>query len=107
MPKGAAQGLVALVLLSVVGWIVYGRSLSYPFMFDDFHSVVMNTSINRLWPSPGESSPLRAAFDSPRAGRPLVNLSLAINYHFGQTDPWGYHFVNSQSLESWLKQHRH
>ncbi len=30
----------------------------------------------------------------PTAGRPLVNLSLAINYHFGKLNPWGYHVFN-------------
>src|SRR5262249_50770367 len=94
MRNGVVQGLVAFILLSVAGWLVYGRALTYPFIFDDFHSVLMNPSITRLWPLFGASSPLIAPFDFPTAGRPLVNLSLAINYHFGQTDPWGYHFVN-------------
>jgi tetratricopeptide (TPR) repeat protein len=94
MPKGLAQGLLALIILSVAGWIVYGRSLRYPFLFDDFHTVLMNPSITKLWPLLGESSPLVAPFDSPTAGRPLVNLSLAINYHFGQFDTFGYHIFN-------------
>ncbi|HXA79862.1 MAG TPA: tetratricopeptide repeat protein [Opitutaceae bacterium] len=28
------------------------------------------------------------------AGRPIVNLSLAVNYAFGGLDPWGYHALN-------------
>src|SRR5262249_1062192 len=28
------------------------------------------------------------------SGRPLVNLSLAINYGLGELEPWGYHFFN-------------
>jgi tetratricopeptide (TPR) repeat protein len=31
---------------------------------------------------------------SSTSGRPLVNLSLALNYHFGQLDPVGYHAFN-------------
>ncbi len=27
-------------------------------------------------------------------GRPVLNLSLALNYHFGDTQVWGYHFFN-------------
>ncbi len=32
--------------------------------------------------------------DTPTAGRPVVNLSLAINYWFGKTEVYGYHLTN-------------
>lgn len=94
IPKAFLQAFTALIVLGSAGWLVYGRALRYPFIFDDYVSVLQNPSITTLWPLVGESSPLFAPFDSPTAGRPLVNLSLAINYHFSQYDTFGYHVVN-------------
>lgn len=92
-----AQGLLALFLLSVVGVSVYARGLHYAFIFDDLPSVLQNPTILRLWPLFGDataSGPLVGPAESPTAGRPLVNLSLALNYHFGQYDTFGYHLFN-------------
>lgn len=83
------------VLWSAVG-LVYARGLRAPFIFDDV-DLEHNASMRRLWPllrdadGPG---PLLTPSGSPVAGRPLVNLSWALNYHFGQLDPFGYHVVN-------------
>ncbi|HEY2840480.1 MAG TPA: tetratricopeptide repeat protein [Pirellulales bacterium] len=82
--------------MSAVG-LIYGRGLRAPFIFDDSVCTEYNASIMRLYPllrdaeGPGPFSNLSY---SPLAGRPLVNLSLAVNYHFGQFDPFGYHVVN-------------
>ncbi|HEY1600221.1 MAG TPA: tetratricopeptide repeat protein [Pirellulales bacterium] len=97
LPEGFRQGLAALAVLSAVAFAVYGRALHCSFIFDDFLSVLKNRSITRLWPlvgASGDSGPLVAPWGSSTAGRPLVNLSLAINYHFGQVDPFGYHVFN-------------
>ncbi len=50
---------------------------------------------------PGALSPPE---DLPTSGRPLVNLSLAWNYHFGQDHPAGYHVFNLflHVLSAWL-----
>ncbi|HEY2838030.1 MAG TPA: tetratricopeptide repeat protein [Pirellulales bacterium] len=94
MPSGAGQFLLAIAVLSGLGAMVYGPALHSPFIFDDFHSVVLNPSITKLWPLFGASGPLAPPAEAPTAGRPLVNLSLAINYQFGQLDPFGYHVLN-------------
>jgi hypothetical protein len=78
-------------LLVVAGLLVYANSLSSPFLFDDQNSIIANTQIRRLWPLAVPLSPPR---DTPVAGRPLVNLSFAVNYAVGGLDPWGYHVVN-------------
>ena len=78
-------------MIIVAGLLVYSNSLSSPFLFDDQNSIIGNSQIRRLWPL---SIPLSPPRDTPVAGRPLVNLSFAINYAVGGLDPWGYHLVN-------------
>jgi len=79
-------GLV-LVLAAVV---VYANSLGAPFVFDDLPAIVRNLTIRQLnWEA------LRPPVDGAGvAGRPLVNLSLALNYAMGGLDVRGYHAVN-------------
>src|SRR5262249_27888902 len=89
--------LAALVLLVGVIWSVYGEAINTPFVFDDSHSIVENQSITQLWPLLGDAKqpgPLNPPKSSPTCGRPLVNLSFALNYHFGGLDPSGYHKIN-------------
>src|SRR5258708_4023475 len=64
---------VAILLLTTA--LVYANSLSGPFVFDDRASIAENASI-RTW-SVDVLSPDR---EVPTAGRPVVNLSLAINF---------------------------
>ena len=67
------------------------NSLSAPFVFDDLPGIVKNASIRSLWPV---WQPLFANHASPTIGRPVVNLSLAINYALGGLDVRGYHLTN-------------
>lgn len=60
-------------------------------MYDDFDSVVNNPHIRQLWPL---RETLSAPQQSPVAGRPIVGLSLAINYAIGGLSPFGYHAWN-------------
>ncbi len=86
-----------MVVLGGAACAVYCPSLNSPFIFDDSTSVTDNSSIVRLWPLIGDSEdrgPLNPPADLPTSGRPLVNLSLAINYSFGQWNPVGYHVFN-------------
>jgi tetratricopeptide (TPR) repeat protein len=88
---------VAAVLMTGAVWAAYGRSVDTPFLFDDPLSIVNNRSIRRLWPLVGDADhpgPLNPGQYNPVAGRPLVNLTLALNYHFGGLDPHGYHVLN-------------
>ena len=92
-----ALWLGALALVGGVAWEVYGRALDSPFIFDDRISVRENPSIVRLWPLVGDADhpgPLNPPKEMTTSGRPLVNLALAINYHFGRLDPVGYHVFN-------------
>lgn len=67
----------------------YWNSLSGPFILDDQVAIVENAQIRAL-----SSTALFPERELPTAGRPLVNLSLAVNYALGGLDVRGYHVFN-------------
>lgn len=88
---------VAVILLASAIGIVYGPAVSVPFIFDDVDAIVKNNSINSLWPLVGTAEhlgPLNPPRDNAASGRPLVNLSFAINYAASGLNPTGYHAVS-------------
>jgi Flp pilus assembly protein TadD len=94
--EGPPVWVVAIVLALAIG-LVYGRGLRSPFIFDDAVAIVTNGSITSVWPLIGPAEhrgPLNPPPDLPTSGRPLVNLSLALNYWAGGLDSFGYHVVN-------------
>ena len=71
----------------------YHNSFAGPFVFDDVPAIAGNPTIHQFWPlrdvlAPGLDGGLTVS------GRPLVNLSLAINYALGGETVWGYHLFN-------------
>ncbi len=89
--------LVAALLLAGTVCLVQARAVHSPFIFDDDTTVLRNTSIRSLWPlfsGPDGHGPLNPPLGMPMSARPLVNLSLAVNYYFGGLDPFGYHLFN-------------
>jgi tetratricopeptide (TPR) repeat protein len=78
--------------LLLIGAIVasYANSLRAPFIFDDLHAIPENASIRRLASADIFSPPTNAAV----SGRPLVNVTLAVNYAFSGTDVRGYRAGN-------------
>jgi protein O-mannosyl-transferase len=92
LPSLAAMAVIGCALL-----IVYGRAWNSPFVFDDSLSILQNPSLVRLWPLMSDQQhpgPLNPPKDLPTSGRPLVNLTFALNYHFGGLDPLGYRLFN-------------
>lgn len=83
--------MAAMLLIAVVTVAIYLPGINAPFIYDDQFSVTENTSIRRLWPL---SQPLTPIANAPVTGRPLVNLSLALNYWVGGEEPLGYHVAN-------------
>lgn len=81
-----------MALIVLAGFGVYWQTLPAPFVFDDQPGVVQNESIrdlgnlSRVLRPPAEG----AGIDS----RPIVNLSLALNYRTGGLDPHGYRMTN-------------
>jgi tetratricopeptide (TPR) repeat protein len=89
--------LVAAILAISIG-AVYIPALSVPFIFDDVDTIIRNESITTVQPLFGTKAkpgPLNPPANIPTAARPLVNLSFAINYKFGQLNPTGYHATNA------------
>lgn len=64
------------------------NSFSVPMLLDDSFAVTANSSIERLWPiGPVLKPPAHAT----TVGRPLLNLSFALNYAFNGPRIQGYH----------------
>jgi len=78
-------------VLVAAGVLVYANSLTGPFIFDDAHGITENPSIRQLWPI---WDTLVAPPGSGMAGRPVVNLTFAINYALGGWNVVGFHLVN-------------
>lgn len=71
--------------------VAYANSFSVPFLLDDIKSILENPTIRHLWPL---SAPLQPPAGAGVGGRPLVNLSFALNWAVGETDVAGYHALN-------------
>jgi protein O-mannosyl-transferase len=82
---GAAGLLIAVTL------VVYAGSFRGVFIFDDDSNILQNPNVRQLWPI---TRAMSAPPQSGVAGRPIIALSLAINYALGGFDPWGYHALN-------------
>jgi len=78
------------VVLAALCVAAYGNTFHVPFIFDDIASIVHNPAIRRLWPLLGVTVTNVPAL----LGRPLISLSLAINYALGGYNVVGYHIVN-------------
>jgi tetratricopeptide (TPR) repeat protein len=78
-------------LVALAGVAAYANSLSGPFVLDDIESIVSNPTIRHL-------SPIWSALWGPvrtgTGGRPVLNLSYAVNYFLGRLNVWGYHAGN-------------
>jgi tetratricopeptide (TPR) repeat protein len=74
-------------LLIIVGVLVYLNSFRGQIVFDDI-VITDDSSIRELWP------PWRAMTSPMQVSRPLVGLSLAINYAMSGADLWSYHLFN-------------
>src|SRR5438067_12790603 len=83
---------VAAVLLVAAIALAYANALSGPFIFDDIASIVDNPTLHALWPPAALLHPPGGG--ATVGGRPLLNITLALNYALGGNAVWGYHAVN-------------
>jgi len=80
-------------LIAALALAAYGNSFKVPFLFDDEASILENPTIRSVLPaSDAPASPYAAGLTT--SGRPIVRLTLALNYAFGATRVEGYHAVN-------------
>ncbi len=85
----AGHLLLAVGVIVVAGIAAYWNSFAGVLVFEDIEAIQANESIRSL------GTALFPPAASPTAGRPLVNLTLAVNYALGGTeDLWSYHAVN-------------
>jgi len=78
-----AGGVIVLAALAA-----YHHSFSGPFIFDDQLAITDNPTIRQL------GSALSPSASSTTAGRPVLNLTFALNYVLGGMNVWGYHAFN-------------
>jgi len=88
----ATLTFLAGALIAGAALAAYHNSFSAPFEFDDIPTIVDNPTIRHLWNLKTVLSPPTGGYTV--SGRPVVNLTLAINYALGGTNPWGYHATN-------------
>lgn len=91
-PRPTAWGWIAPLTLLLAPFAVYWNSLGVPFFFDDPTAIAENPTIRDLSAWRDVLSPPNNG--SGAAGRPVINLSLAINYALGGLSPTGYHVAN-------------
>ncbi len=82
-PAWALGGVLAAAVAAA-----YSGTLSVPLLFDDDTSVADNPTLRHLatalWPPEGTTV----------SGRPVLNLSFAVNHAVSGTDVWSYHVAN-------------
>lgn len=80
-----------LLLVGLIG-LAWSGALHAPFVFDDHSTVLGNPSIQGLNPLRWFCPPATAG--ETVSGRPVLNLSFAIDHVFCGTSPFGYHLTN-------------
>jgi Flp pilus assembly protein TadD len=83
---------LAVAVLLLAGVVAYSNSFSAPFLFDDNPAIADNPTIREIWPPWAVLSPPDTG--AGVNGRPVINLSFAINYALGGLDVHGYHAAN-------------
>src|SRR5690349_22694456 len=82
---------LARCLIVVAGCAAYANSLSVPFLFDDHPAITDNPYVREIWPP---TSAVRAPPQVAVTGRPVVSLTLAMNYTVDGLNVRGYHAFN-------------
>jgi tetratricopeptide (TPR) repeat protein len=80
-----------LLLIILAGFWAYSNSFNGVFVLDDLRGIVQNETIRSLTPI---AQPLSPPPKSTVSGRPLANLTFAVNYAISGVDVRGYHILN-------------
>jgi protein O-mannosyl-transferase len=101
--QSSSRWAVALALLGIAlaALAAYCDSFAGPLILDDPYWITNNPSIRHLWPVWPVLFPPNI---EQIGGRPVVNLTLAVNYALGGMNVWGYHVANLaiHVLAAWL-----
>jgi tetratricopeptide (TPR) repeat protein len=79
-------------LIVTAGIVAYHNSFSGPFIFDDLATIPSNPHIRHLWPP--DYLYEAPSGDTTLPGRPLLGLSLALNFSWFGLEVRGYHLFN-------------
>jgi Tfp pilus assembly protein PilF len=95
------MSFLACLVIALAAWAAYSNTFGVPFYFDDRQAVTDNETIRHL---NFEALIPPSEHAAGAIGRPLVNLSLAINYAISGDDVRGYHELNLifHILAAWL-----
>jgi tetratricopeptide (TPR) repeat protein len=90
--RSGLWGSLACLVIVAAGLAAYCNSFNSPFVFDDGASILGNQTIKQLWP-------IGPALNPPGSGRtvqgrPVLNLSLALNWAVSQEKVQSYHVAN-------------
>lgn len=87
--RGFAAGLIVAAAL-----LAYANSWQAPFVYDDLLAIPQNPTLRHLWPL---TDVLRTPAEGGLtvSGRPVLNLSLALNYAISGPQVWSYHVANT------------
>src|SRR5438876_11037889 len=75
----------ACAAILIAGAIAYANSLRGPLIFDDHRTLRINESIRQIGTS------LHPPTQTAVTGRPIANLTFAVNYAFSDLDTTSYH----------------
>jgi tetratricopeptide (TPR) repeat protein len=78
---------LAAAAIVFIGALAYSNSFAGRFIFDD-RTILEDASIRQLWP------PWTAMFSPNNVARPVIGLTLAINYRISGLEVWSYHLLN-------------
>jgi protein O-mannosyl-transferase len=84
---------LAIALIVLAALAAYANTFRTPFYLDDIASILDNPTIRHLHPLGPVLNP-PAGHGETVGGRPLLNLSLALNYAVSGTHVWSYHAAN-------------
>lgn len=89
-PRRRWSGLAPLLFVLALA-LAYANIFQGVLVLDDIGSIEENPTIRQLWPL---SVPLMPPSDQTVSGRPIANLSFAINYAISGLNTWSYHATN-------------
>ena len=81
-----------ILIFVILGFGAYSNTLQAPFYFDDYQNILKNSAIRME--QLNLSGLMKAWTEGTVPGRPVANISFALNYYFHQYDVMGYHLVN-------------
>ncbi|MFC1524592.1 tetratricopeptide repeat protein [Thermodesulfobacteriota bacterium] len=92
LTRGLPGAIPVFLLLGIIIFSIYSNTLESPFIFDDYLHIEGNRHIRLKTLS--LDSVVEAGWESPLGGRPVANISFALNYYFHGYRVPGYHLVN-------------